>query len=93
MPNGEQQRDMRGFAGACRFVYNKALAMQQANHESGNKYINYVGMAKHLTEWRHGIETPWLKAAPCHPLQHALKDLDKAYTNAAGNGRGVADAS
>lgn len=81
MPNGEQQRDMRCFAGACRFVYNKALAMQQANHESGNKYMNYVGMAKHLTEWRNGIETPWLKAAPCHPLQHALKDLDKAYTN------------
>lgn len=65
MPNGEQQRDMRCFAGACRFVYNKALAMQQANHESGNKYMNYVGMAKHLTEWRNGIETPWLKAAPC----------------------------
>jgi putative transposase len=50
MPNGEQQRYMRGFAGACRFVYNKALAMQLANHESGNKYLSYVGMAKHLTE-------------------------------------------
>ena len=27
------------------------------------------------------IETPWLKEAPCHPLQHALKDLGKAYKN------------
>ena len=24
MPTGNQQRDMRRFAGACRFVYNKA---------------------------------------------------------------------
>jgi len=30
MPTGEQQRDMRRFAGSCRFVFNKALAMQQA---------------------------------------------------------------
>ncbi|HCF3019240.1 TPA: cytosine methyltransferase, partial [Pseudomonas aeruginosa] len=24
---------------------------------------------------------PWLKVAPVHPLQHALKDLDRAYQN------------
>ena len=35
MPNGEQQRDMRRFAGSCRFVFNKALALQKANHEAG----------------------------------------------------------
>jgi len=38
-------------------------------------------MAKHLTAWRHGSETPWLKDAPTHPLQHALKDLERAYKN------------
>jgi putative transposase len=81
MPNGEQQRDMRGFAGCCRFVFNKALALQQANYQSGGKFIGYVAMAKHLTEWRNGIETAWLKIAPVHPLQHALKDLDRAYQN------------
>jgi hypothetical protein len=27
-PNGEQDRLMRRFAGACRFVFNKALALQ-----------------------------------------------------------------
>ena len=36
---------------------------------------------RHLTDWRHGSETPWLKEAPCHPLQHALKDLERAYKN------------
>ncbi|MFC3337714.1 RNA-guided endonuclease InsQ/TnpB family protein [Paracandidimonas soli] len=81
MPNGEQQSNMRRFAGACRFVFNKALALQKANHEAGEKYIGYVAMAKHLTAWRNGSETPWLKDAPVHPLQHALKDLERAYKN------------
>ena len=80
-PNGAQQRDLRRFAGSCRFIFNKALALQQINHASGEGFIGYLAMAKHLTEWRNGAETPWLKLAPVHPLQHALKDLERAYQN------------
>ena len=80
-PDGAQQRLMRRYAGSCRFVYNKALALQQANHAVGEQFIGYVAMAKYLTAWRNGEETPWLKDAPVHPLQHALKDLEKAYKN------------
>jgi putative transposase len=81
MPNGEQRRSMRRFAGSCRYVFNKALAWQKENREAGNKFIGYVAMAKLLTGWRNGGDTSWLKDAPCHPLQHALKDLEKAYKN------------
>lgn len=81
MPDGQQQRSMRRFAGACRFVYNQALALQKTNHEAGGKFIGYVAMAKYLTAWRNGPETPWLAEAPTHPLQHALKDLERAYKN------------
>ncbi|HEY8331906.1 MAG TPA: transposase [Pseudomonas sp.] len=81
MPTGEQQCQMRRFAGSCRFVFNQALALQQANREAGGKYIGYVAMAKQLTAWRNSGETAWLKEAPVHPLQHALKDLEKAYKN------------
>jgi len=55
--------------------------MQKASYEAGGKFIGYVAMAKELTAWRNGSETPWLKDAPVHPLQHALKDLDRAYKN------------
>jgi len=68
-------------AGSCRFVFNKALALQKENHSAGEKFINYVAMAKHLIAWRNGEETPWLKDSPVHPLQHALKDLERAYKN------------
>ena len=80
-PTGDQQRDMRRYAGACRFVFNKSLVLQIENHVAGEKFIGYVVMAKHLTAWRNDGETPWLKEAPCHPLQHALKDLERAYQN------------
>jgi putative transposase len=81
MPNGEQERDMRRFAGASRFVFNKALALQKACREQGDKKLNYAGLCKLLTEWRHDPETLWLSDAPVHPLQQALKDLERAYTN------------
>lgn len=31
-PDGEQERDMRRISGACRFVFNKALALQKENY-------------------------------------------------------------
>ena len=80
-PDGQQARQMARFAGSCRFVYNKALALQKAHHEAGGKFIGYVAMAKALTAWRNGSETPWLRDAPVHPLQQALKDLERAYKN------------
>lgn len=73
-PDGREEGDMRRISGACRLVFNQPLAMQKGNYEAGNTCIGYVAMAKPLTEWRNSVETPWLKEAPSHPLQHALKD-------------------
>jgi putative transposase len=33
LPNGEQERRMRRFAGCCRFVFNKALAVQKERYQ------------------------------------------------------------
>lgn len=81
MPTGDQARDMRRFAGACRFVFNKALAMQRERHAAGEKKLSYAGLCKCLTEWRNSPEIPWLADAPVHPLQQTLKDLERAYSN------------
>ncbi|SFL25613.1 hypothetical protein [Azotobacter beijerinckii] len=62
-------------------MFNKALALQQANLEVGERYIGYVPMARQLTAWCNSAETAWLKEAPVHPLQHAFEDLDRAYQN------------
>ncbi len=81
MPTGEQQRQMRRFAGSCRFVFNKALALQKDRYERGEKKLGYAGLCKELTAWRNGAQTPWLADAPVHPLQQTLKDLERAYSN------------
>lgn len=80
-PDGAQQRLMRRFSGACRFIFNKALASQKARFEQGEKKLGYAGLCRQLTQWRHSVETPWLMEAPIHPLQQALKDLERAYAN------------
>lgn len=81
MPTGEQQRDMRRFTGACRFAFNKALAMQKERYEQGEKKLGYAGLCKLLTEWRNSTDISWLADAPVHPLQQTLKDLERAYAN------------
>ncbi|QYG75802.1 IS200/IS605 family element transposase accessory protein TnpB [Escherichia coli] len=80
-PGGQQEREMRRFAGACRFVFNRALALQNENHEAGNKYIPYRKMASWLVEWKNATETPGLKDSPSQPLEQSLKGLERAYKN------------
>ncbi|QMR75753.1 RNA-guided endonuclease TnpB family protein [Enterobacter sp. RHBSTW-00175] len=80
-PDGQQERDMWRFAGACRFVFNRALALQNENHETGNKYIPYTKMAFWLTAWKSDPGTEWLKASPSQTLQQSLKDLERGYRN------------
>jgi putative transposase len=49
MPTGEQARKMRRFAASCRFVFNKALALQKERYEQGEKKLGYAGLCKALT--------------------------------------------
>ena len=79
MPNGEQERLMRRTAGCARFVYNKALALQNEIYElCGQKHTRYE-LDKLLSLWKK--ETPWLSEVPSHSLQQALVDLDRGFTN------------
>ncbi|EAA8956681.1 IS200/IS605 family element transposase accessory protein TnpB [Salmonella enterica subsp. enterica] len=80
-PDGQQEREMGRFTGSCRFVFNRALALQNENYEAGNKFIPYTKMASWLVEWKNSPEMQWLKDAPSQPLQQSLKDLERAYKN------------
>jgi putative transposase len=80
-PDGAQHRVMRRFAGSCRFVYNRALALQRERYECGEKKLGYAGLCKELTAWRNDRQTPWLADTHSQVLQQALKDLEQAYAN------------
>jgi len=80
-PNGEQQCNMRRFAGSCRFVFNKALALQKERYGRGEKKLGYAALCRRLTEWKAQPETLWLSDTPSQALQQALKNLERAYKN------------
>ena len=71
MPDGGQARDMRRFAGSCRFVFNKALAMQQEWIAAGGKKLGFAGLCKAITEWKADPATAWLCG---HPIPSPATD-------------------
>lgn len=77
-PTPKQAQQMAQIAGSCRFVYNLALEQRSEWYRPGRKF-NYASQCREVTVLR--AEVDWLKAAPVHALQQALKDLDRAYQN------------
>ena len=77
--NLSQARQMRRFAGACRFVFNQALALQKAKYEAGNKKLSYADLCAELLTLK--SSNPWLGESPSQTLQQSLKDLERSYTN------------
>ena len=80
-PDGFQARQLRRFAGTCRLVFNRALAIQRERHAEGLNNESSNALSRRLTGWRNDPATPWLAQAPVHPQQQALRDLHRAYAN------------
>src|SRR5271156_4167210 len=79
MPNGEQLRHLRQFAGSCRFVYNKALALDLERYEKKEQRLGYAKLCALLPNWK--LEHPFLSEVPAQALQQTLKNLERAYAN------------
>ncbi len=77
-PTPAQAQQMAQTAGACRFVFNLALEQREKWWRPGRQF-NYASQCREVTALQ--AEVDWLKAAPVHTLQQALKDLDRAYQN------------
>ena len=68
------------YAGCCRFVWNKALALQKARLAAGEGCLSYSKLAALLPEWK--VEYPFLKEAPSQALQQILMNLGRAINEA-----------
>jgi len=80
-PSKSQISDVLVFAGACRFVYNKGLALLSENYNNGKPFLNYNKLAPLLVEWKSDHKFEWLKLCPSQCLQQSLRDLDRAFQN------------
>lgn len=80
-PKAGQENFMRRFSGCCRFLWNKALALEKDAYEADGKRLGYHALAGKLKDWKKQEETAFLAEAHSQILQQALKDLDRAYKN------------
>jgi putative transposase len=69
------------FAGACRFVWNKILAINEQRYYAGVPRLSYAQACELLAWWKHSEAYGWLKEVHSQVLQQCLKDLERAYSN------------
>jgi IS605 OrfB family transposase len=69
------------FTGACRFVWNKILALNEGRYLAGVPRLSYNDAAGLVTLWKQSEEYDWLRSVHSQVLQQCLKDLERAYTN------------
>jgi len=69
------------FTGACRFVWNKVLALNEDRYQAGVPRLTYRDAAGALRLWKQSEEYRFLADVHSQVLQQCLKDLDRAYTN------------
>jgi len=75
-PTPDQKQQMYSYAGINRFVWNKALALQNETHEETGKFVPKNEMINKLPLWKE--EFPFLREAPSQSLQQTLMHLDRA---------------
>ena len=76
------ERQMSRYAGSCRFVWNRALALEKDRLDAGGKILRYSELCQTVVAWKREPETAWLCDAPSHTLQQTLRNLDRALMEA-----------
>ena len=69
------------FAGACRFVWNKILAINEHRYCAGVPRLSYTEACALVAWWKQSEEYGWLREVHSQVLQQCLKDLERAYIN------------
>lgn len=80
-PTTEQEQKMWQHIGACRYIWNYMLALQQQRYQNGEKHLSRFDMIKYLTPLKKQEEYSWLKEVTAGTLQIICSDLSQAYDN------------
>ena len=75
----EQESFCRRIAGCCRLIYNSGLEQRKVGYTATGRGIGYVTHTYYLKEAKAAPGFEFLRDAPAHCLQQALRDLDDAY--------------
>jgi putative transposase len=77
-PTEQQASTLMQWFSVVRRVFNLALEQRKYWYRPGRNFT-FASQCREVTALRN--EFDWIKALPVHPLQQAMKDLDRAYQN------------
>jgi putative transposase len=80
-PTEDQEQLLKQYVGACRFVYNQALADEIDFYKVSKSFVNYNALASSLTRLKYQPSTRWLKTIESTCLQSSIKNLSQAFRN------------
>ena len=83
-PTQEQRRLFARTEGACRYVYNRALAelgesYRQKKAGESERAKSVIDLSRDVTQWKRHEETAWLAEVPSGPVACTLRALDEAF--------------
>ena len=79
-PNEQQKILLSKFFGCARFIYNWGLNKKTAAYKENGTRIDYLKLAKELTQLKQTEECIWLNECTTEALQQSLRSLDNAFT-------------
>ena len=78
-PTSSQKEQIKRTCGCCRLVYNIMLDRRISAYKESGKTLSAIDLINQLPELK--SEKEFLKEAPSHSLQQAIRNLDTAYSN------------
>lgn len=78
-PNKAQEELIWKHFGACRFIWNYMINMQQSNYKSGIKHMSGYGMSKVITSMKKTVEYSFLNDVSFTSLETICNDLHRRY--------------
>ena len=80
--NTETDQLMSQYAGNCRFLWNKALAINLFKLENKQKIFYYQELDFYSKLWKKSDEFGFLSLSPAQTIQQTLKQLERAFKDA-----------
>jgi len=80
-PTKEQEKLLWKHIGACRYIWNYMLALQEQRYKAGEKHLSDFDMINRLKPLKNDGEHEWLYDISATSLQIICRDLGKAYTS------------
>jgi putative transposase len=76
-----QAMKLARLAGACRYVWNWALARRTRAYRAEGTRVNWIELSRAFTALKGQPDTAWLARLPREPFNQVLRDQERAFAN------------